>query len=67
MRKARLLTVAVAALAVMTVARHETPTASIHLLTHDAGDAAPHRFRAAIDLGVVGVSILYTWTVDRIR
>lgn len=57
---------AVAALALCVVAiRH--PTADIRVITHDIRDPSPHRMRAAIDLGLVGVSILYTWTVDRLR
>ena len=67
MTKARLLTAAAIGLAVVAVTKHETPTADIRLLTHEAGDTAPHRFKAALDLGVIGVSVLYTWTVDRIR
>ncbi len=47
------------------VAKH--PTADIRLLTHDRTDPSPHVMRAALDLGVVGVSVLYTWTVDRLR
>ena len=46
-------------------ARH--PTANISVLTHDAADPAPHRMQAAVDLGLVGVSVLYTWTVKRLR
>lgn len=42
------------------VARH--PTADIRLITHDVGDPAPRRMQAAVDLGLVGVSVLYTWT-----
>ena len=45
------------------VAKH--PSADIRVLTHDHSDPAPHVMRAALDLGVVGVSILYTWTVER--
>lgn len=41
-------------------ARH--PTANISLVTHDIGDPTPHRLQAAVDLGLVGVSVLYTWT-----
>lgn len=60
---------AVAAVAALTfvvlAARH--PTADIRLITHDATDPSPHRMQAAIDLGLVGVSILYTWTVRTLR
>lgn len=43
------------------------PTADIRLITHDVRDPAPHRVQAAVDLGLVGVSILYTWTVGTLR
>ena len=38
------------------------PDANFRLLTHDIGDPTPHRIQAAMDLGVVGVSFVYTWT-----
>lgn len=53
------LAVAAVALAVVAV-RH--PTADFRLVTHDVGDPTPHRIQAAVDLGLVGVSFLYTWT-----
>ncbi|WP_307002233.1 hypothetical protein [Sphingomonas sp. SORGH_AS_0879] len=43
------------------------PTADIRLITHDIADRSPRRVQAAVDLGLFGVSILYTWTVDRLR
>lgn len=46
-------------------ARH--PTADIRLLTHDRADPAPRVMKVVADLGVIGVSVLYTWTVDRLR
>jgi hypothetical protein len=46
-------------------ARH--PTADIRLITHDANDPAPQRMQAAVDLGMLGVSVVYTWTVKRLR
>lgn len=52
-----------AALALVAL-RH--PTADLKIVTHEARDTAPHRIQAAIDLGLVGVSILYTWTAPRI-
>jgi hypothetical protein len=58
----KLAIVALAGLAIV-AARHPTPT--ISLLTHDIGDPQPHRVQAALDLGLVGVSILYTWTARR--
>ncbi|MES3154148.1 hypothetical protein [Sphingomonas faeni] len=65
MRKHRGILV-VAAFALMLLAvRH--PTADIRLITHDARDPAPHRMQAVVDLGLIGVSVLYTWTVERLR
>ncbi len=64
MRDRRSIVIAVAALGLIAaVAQH--PTADLRVLTHEAGDPAPHRMQAAIDLGVVGISILYTWTTRR--
>jgi hypothetical protein len=30
--------------------------------THVSGDPAPHSVQAALDLGVAGVSLLWTWS-----
>ena len=61
MRDRRLLVAAAAILVIGTLsARH--PTADIRLLTHEAADPSPMRMQAAIDLGVVGVSLIYTLT-----
>jgi hypothetical protein len=56
---------AIAALAVLAIVAARHPTPNISLLTHDIGDPQPHRVQAAIDLGLVGVSVLYTWTARR--
>jgi hypothetical protein len=42
-------------------------TAKIQIITHDVTDTAPRKFQAAIDLGVMAVSVLYTWTAKRAR
>ena len=42
-------------------------TADIRIITHDVTDTAPRKFQAAIDLGVMAVSVLYTWTAKRAR
>lgn len=62
----RRIVVGAAALALLAMAAHH-PTANFELITHDASDPAPHRMQAAVDLGLVGVSVLYTWTVKRLR
>jgi hypothetical protein len=60
MRK-RNATVAFGALLVLVaVVRH--PTADIEILTHRDGDPTPHRIQAAVDLGVVAIKFLLTWT-----
>jgi hypothetical protein len=41
-------------------ARH--PSATIRIDTHDGSDPAPHTMQAAIDVGLVGVSLLWTWS-----
>ena len=51
-------------LAVVAVARH--PTADIEILTHRASDPAPHKVQAAVDLGIVAVKFLLTWTAGRV-
>lgn len=66
MRERRTFVIAAAALGTAALVAHH-PTADIRLLTHEASDPAPHRMKAAIDLGLVGVSVLYTWTERRIR
>ena len=56
----------VAALVLAAVgSRH--PTADIQVLTHDATDVYPRRIHAALDLGLVGVELLYTWTSRQLR
>ncbi|VVS97486.1 conserved hypothetical protein [Sphingomonas sp. EC-HK361] len=45
-------------------ARH--PTADLRFINHEAWDSAPHRFQAAVDLGLMGVSVLVTWTSSRL-
>lgn len=65
MRDRRLFATIAAGLALLAIAaRH--PTADLRFITHDLADPAPRRMQAALDLGVVGVSILYTWTGRRI-
>ncbi len=56
---------AIAGLAAVALVAVRHPTPNISLLTHDIGDPRPHRMQAAIDLGLVGFSILYTWTARR--
>jgi hypothetical protein len=64
MRRRRTILIAAATLALVAAARH--PTADIEILTHQAGDPAPHKVQAAVDLGIVAVKFLLTWTAGRV-
>jgi hypothetical protein len=64
MQRRRTILIAAAMLALLAVARH--PTADIEILTHQANDPAPHRVQAAVDLGIVAVNFLLTWTAGRV-
>ena len=55
---------ALALLAAVAAARR--PSADIEILTHRAGDPAPHKVQAAIDLGVVAIRFVLTWTAGRV-
>lgn len=62
----RKLVLAAAGLGLVALAvRH--PTAEFRLITHEKSDPSPHRMQAVVDFGLVGVSVLYTWTVNRLR
>ena len=60
MRRRKAMVALGALLALVAVVRH--PTADIEILTHRDGDPTPHRIQAAVDLGVVAVKFLLTWT-----
>lgn len=49
-----------AALLALSAMHH--PSANIRILTHDVTDVAPRKIQAAIDVGILAVSVLYTWT-----
>ena len=49
------------AVAMLALAAH-TPKADIRILTHDRTDPAPRQLRAALDTGLLAVSLLVTWT-----
>lgn len=60
-RNRRILAAGAALLALVSIAAQH-PRATIEILTHDQGDTAPRRVQAAIDLGLVGISVLVTWS-----
>jgi uncharacterized membrane protein len=53
---------AVAIVVLLLVAIARPLSAEINVLTHDATDIAPHRVTAALNLGVVAISLLVTWS-----
>ncbi|MDB5678563.1 hypothetical protein [Sphingomonas bacterium] len=64
MQRRRTILIAAAILAVVAVARH--PSADIEILTHRADDPAPQKIQAAVDLGIVAVKFVLTWTAGRV-
>lgn len=58
--------IAAAALGLLVLgSRH--PNADFQLIAQDAGDPAPHRVQAALDLGLIGVKLLVTWSAHGLR
>lgn len=51
--------------ALLAISAMHHPSANIHIITHDVTDHAPRKIQAAIDLGIMAVSVLYTWTAER--
>ena len=41
------------------------PTANIQILTHEVTDKTPRKIQAAVDIGILAISVLYTWTAKR--
>ena len=65
-RKGRIVLAGAAALALFAmVSPHNR--ADIRILTHDKSDLSPHRLQAAIDVGIVAISVLITWTAKIAR
>jgi hypothetical protein len=60
MRDRRIGLAVIALLLLCLAARH--PSADIRIATQDYRDPAPHRVQAAVDLCVVAVSLLWTWS-----
>ena len=44
------------------IALAPNPRADIRILAADKGDANPHQFQAAVEIGKVAISVLITWT-----
>lgn len=61
-RHKRLLLVAGVIALTVAVVRPPRPHADFEILTHRAGDSAPQQVHAAIDLGILAVSVLVTWS-----
>jgi hypothetical protein len=61
----RRIGLAMLVIALLMLAAHR-PSADIRILAAESGDPAPHRVQAAVDLGVVAVSLLWTWSGHRL-
>ena len=59
----KLMILGAAALALVAV---KQPSADIRIVTHDLKDPAPRQVKAAVDLGLMAVSVLVTWTGQRL-
>lgn len=62
MRRA-MVAIGILALAVVLV---RPPSADIRIMAHDAGDPSPRRIEAAVDLGLIALSVIVTWTQARL-
>jgi hypothetical protein len=62
-KRNRRIGIGVAAAALL-LAVHAMPNhrANISILAAEKNDANPHRLQAAVDIGMVAVSVLITWT-----
>lgn len=65
MRNRRIVAAALA-LGLLAASAHH-PTADLQWIAQDANDPAPHRVQAAVDLGLVGVKLLVTWSAHGLR
>ena len=63
----RKISLAVAAAALLVAGAIARPHANLELQLHDVADHAPNRAQAALDVGVVAISVLVTWTGGQTR
>lgn len=63
----RRIVLAASAVALLATAATVHPTAEFKILTHEITDKTPRKFQAAVDTGILAVSVLYTWTERTLR
>jgi len=63
----RRIALAAGAAALLVTATTVRPTAEFKILTHEITDKTPRKFQAAVDTGILAVSVLYTWTERTLR
>ena len=61
-KRSRTVLIAGAAVLALLVIAAPHPRADIRILTHRAGDLAPQRAQAIVDIGLASVSVLVTWS-----
>ena len=65
MTRKRSVLIASGAIALLALARPFS--AEVNVLTHDSGDLSPHRVRTAVNLGIVALDVLVTWSDGNLR
>ena len=65
-RRGRIVAAAIAAFALFALLSPGN-RADIRILTHEKGDLSPHKLQAALDFGLVAISVLVTWTAKIAR
>jgi hypothetical protein len=63
----RRIVLAASAVALLATAATVHPTAEFEILTHEITDKTPRKFQAAVDTGILAVSVIYTWTERTLR
>ena len=61
-KRARSIVVAAAGIAALVAFTAPHHRADIEILTHRANDLSPQKVQAVVDLGLVGFSVLVTWS-----
>jgi precorrin-6B methylase 2 len=62
MKRNRTILLGAAALLALIAFVAPHPRADIRILTHRAGDLAPQKAQAVVDVGLASISVLITWS-----
>ncbi|WP_431471007.1 hypothetical protein [Sphingosinithalassobacter sp. LHW66-3] len=67
MRSRRRIVLTVMGLLLVAGLAMKPPSADIRILAHSADDSAPSRMQAGVNIGLLAVSLLVTWSSKRLR